>query len=161
MDMIELGQLDQHNFDLGVRDREDCSPEVMMSAYHELLTGEPLTDEYISRFEKTLAGLIGSNAAHVGLLHEMNFAGVEPLDAIMVLREGVVPSDEVMDMIAGIRATFDEAAEKYAEELEGRELVAPSGEQLPSDEERRAAKLILARYIVAAILTDDREENQL
>ncbi len=160
MELIELGQMDQHNFDLDVRSREDCSPEVMMSAYHELLTGEPLTDEYVNRFEKLLSGLIGSNAAHVALLHEMNFAGVEPLDAQAVLKDGFVPSDEVMDMIANIRAQFDEAAEKYAEEMEGRDLVAPVDPN-PSDDQRRAAKLKLARYIVAAILTDDREENEL
>ncbi|AFQ96577.1 hypothetical protein STRATTON_127 [Erwinia phage vB_EamM_Stratton] len=160
MDMIELGQMDQHNFDLDVRSREDCSPEVMMSAYHELLTGEPLTDEYVHRFEKVLAGLIGSNAAHVGLLHEMNFSGVEPLDAAAILKDGAAPGDEVMDMIANIRAQFDEAAEKYAEELEGRDLVAPLDPN-PTDEQRRAAKLTLARYIIAAILTDDREENEL
>lgn len=160
MDMIELGQLPQHDFDLNVRHEKGADANKLLSRYHELLTGEPLDDEFVNRFEKVLAVLITTNAMHVGMLNEMNFAAVEPLDAQKILLDGPVPSDEVMDMIAKIRGEFDEAAEKYAEELSGETLAAPVDPN-PTDEQVRDARLRLARFICAAILTDDREENQL
>ncbi|EJT5727113.1 hypothetical protein N3M33_005013, partial [Escherichia coli] len=106
------------------------------------------------------AQLITSNAERIGMLNEMNFADVEPSDAQKILIDGPVPSDEVQDLLAGIRAGFDEAAEKYAEELADVDLAAPVDPN-PSAEETAAAKLKLARFICAAVLTDDREENQL
>ncbi|MCT7476004.1 hypothetical protein N5V81_13555 [Escherichia coli] len=96
-----------------------------MARYYELLTGQPLDDEHINRFEKLLAQLITSNAERIGMLNEMNFADVEPSDAQKILIDGPVPSDEVQDLLAGIRAGFDEAAEKYAEELADVDLAAP------------------------------------
>ncbi len=160
MDMIELGQLPQHDFDLGVRHEEGADANTLMARYYELLTGQPLDDEHINRFEKLLAQLITSNAERIGMLNEMNFADVEPSDAQKILIDGPVPSDEVQDLLAGIRAGFDEAAEKYAEELTDVDLAAPVDPK-PSAEETAAAKLKLARFICAAVLTDDREENQL
>ncbi|HHS7556240.1 TPA: hypothetical protein ACTPQ1_004530 [Salmonella enterica] len=160
MDMIELGQLPQHNFDLEVRDDREADANTLMARYYELLTGQPLDDEYINRFEKVLSNLITTNAMHVGMLNEMNFADVEPSDAQRILIDGPVPSDEVQDMLATIRNTFDEAAEKYAEELSEITLDAPVDPN-PTDEQVREARMRLARFICAAILTDDREENQL
>ncbi|AWN08890.1 hypothetical protein MLDJOKPK_00048 [Salmonella phage SPAsTU] len=160
MDMIELGQLPQHNFDLEVRHEEKYDANTFMARYYELLTGQPLDDEFINRFEKVLANLITTNAMHVGMLNEMNFATVEPSDAQKILIDGPVPSDEVQDMLATIRNTFDEAAEKYAEELSDITLAAPVDPN-PTDEQVREARMRLARFICAAILTDDREENQL
>ncbi|QVW55088.1 hypothetical protein pEaSNUABM29_00044 [Erwinia phage pEa_SNUABM_29] len=160
MDMIELGQLPQHDFDLRVRDEEGGDANTLLSRYHEMLTGQPLEDEHVNRFEKVLVNLISTNAMHAGMLNEMNFASVEPLDAQKILLDGPIPSDEVQDALATIRNAFDEAAEKFVEELGDLELCAPVDPN-PTDEQRREARLRLARFICAAILSDDREENQL
>jgi len=149
MKLIELQQLAQHDFDLDIRSKSDATDNELYSGYHEIITGEPLDDEHRSRFEKALVGLIGSNAAHVGLLNELNFTSVEPADATMIMDKELIPSEEIQDKIAAIRSVIDECQELYAEQLEGETLVA-TGED---------ARQRLARYVIASILFDDRDDE--
>lgn len=80
-----------------------------------------------------------------------------------MLKESIIPTDEIMDTVAGIRGTFETAVEEYTEQLResGLTLCAPAGEPLPSDEETEEARSRLARYVITSILVDDREENLL
>ena len=150
MDLIELEQLPQHNFDLRVRDQTGVDANGFLSQYYEMITGEKLDDEHISKFEKVLVGLLSSNAARLALLNELAMADVSDIDARAILEQGIVPNDEIMDKLAGIRGVLDECAEEYTEQLGDLALVA----------EGETAKLRLARYVVASVLVDDRESEE-
>ncbi len=98
----------------------------------------------------------------VALLNELNFTGVEPSDAAMILRESIVPNDSILDAIAKLRGDFDTAVEDYAQQLQEANLtlVAPAGEQITDASEDADARYRLSRYVCTSILVDDREEAQ-
>jgi len=160
MEVIDFEQLPQHDFDLRVRDEADKSPQLLMDRYYAMLTGDERQNVSLDDFEKLLSGLIGTNASHVALLHELNFTSVEPLDAQMILSESIIPNDDILDTVAGLRAGFDEAAEAYAEQLRetGKTFVAPVDPN-PTEQETDAAIQRLARYVITSVLVDDREAD--
>lgn len=166
MDVIDFEQLPQHDFDLGVRDTDgdfEARAKALFTKYGALLThGDDSVEFDLGDFEKVLVGLITKRAQERALLNELDFSAVSPNDAAGVLSQSIVPSDEILDALAGIRGTFDTAVEDYAQQLEESEyqLVAPEGEQLPSDEETDCARLKLARYVLTSVLVDEREECQ-
>lgn len=162
MEVIDFEQMPQHDFDLRVRDEANVDPQMLMRRYYTLLTGEDREDVNIGEFEKALVGLIESNVAHVALLNELNFTGVEPSDAAMILRESIVPNDSILDAIAKLRGDFDTAVEDYAQQLQEANLtlVAPAGEQITDASEDADARYRLSRYVCTSILVDDREEAQ-
>lgn len=163
MQVIDFEQMTQHDFDLHVRDEDGADAKMLMVRYYTLLTGVEKEDVSLDDFEKALAGLIGTNVAHVALLNELNFTGVEPTDAAMILKESIVPNEEILDQVAGIRGGFDQAVEEYAQQLQDANLtlVAPTGEQLPNPQQDDDARYRLARYVITSVLVDDREDTQL
>ncbi|QVW28629.1 hypothetical protein pEaSNUABM8_00132 [Erwinia phage pEa_SNUABM_8] len=162
MEVIDFEQLPQHDFDLDVRSEDNADANLLMQRYYALVTGNEKDEVSLGDFEKMLVGLIGSNASHVALLNELNFTTVEPSDAAMVLRESIVPNEEILDKIAALRGPFDEAVEDYTEQLKeaGLTLCAPVDPN-PSIEQEEEARGRLARYVITSVLVDDREETQL
>ncbi|QVW55835.1 hypothetical protein pEaSNUABM9_00254 [Erwinia phage pEa_SNUABM_9] len=162
MEVIDFEQLPQHDFDLNVRSEENADANLLMKRYYALLTGNEKDEVSLDDFEKLLSGLIVSNASNVAMLNELNFTMVEPSDAAMVLREGIVPNEEILDKIAAIRGPFDEAVEDYAMQLREAELTlcAPVDPN-PTAEQEDEARNRLARYVITSVLVDDREEAQL
>lgn len=160
MEVIDFEQLPQHDFDLRVRDEADATPQLLMDRYYAMLTGDDRQNVSLGEFEKVIAGLVATNASHVALLHELNFTAVEPLDAQMILAESIIPNEEILDAVAGIRAGFDEAADAYADQLRetGKTFVAPVDPN-PSAEETDAAINRLARYVITSVLVDDRQTD--
>lgn len=164
---LDFNQLEQHDFDLGVRDLEadyETRCKEFFNRYGQLITGASEDTEYsLDDFEKILSCFITDSLAKQALLVEQNLQMVEPTDAHAVLKESIIPNDEIMDAVAGIRGTFDTAVEDYTEQLResGLTLCAPAGEQLPSEEETEEARSRLARYVITSVLVDDREENVL
>ncbi|ANZ48416.1 hypothetical protein BIZ78_gp159 [Erwinia phage vB_EamM_Caitlin] len=161
MEVIDFEQMPQHDFDLRVRDEANVDPQMLMKRYYTLLTGVEKDEVSIDDFEKALAGLIQSNVSHVALLNELNFTEVEPLDAAMILKESIVPNDDVLDQLAKLRGDFDQAVDDYTQQLleAGITLVAPVDPN-PSTEQENAARYRLARYVATSVLVDDREETQ-
>jgi len=149
MKVIELEQLPQHDFDQGLRDQTDVTGEQFCSTYNEVITGEPLDDEHMSRFEKTLVGALNERAGAVALLHELAFADIDPYNARLILEKSVVPSDEILDKAAAVRASIDELIEDYLPQLAELDVTGDG------DNTRKR----LARYVIASILFDDREEE--
>ncbi|QXO09563.1 hypothetical protein pEaSNUABM11_00139 [Erwinia phage pEa_SNUABM_11] len=148
--VIELEQLPQHDFDQGLRDKTDVTGEDFCSAYNEVITGEPLTDEHMSRFEVTLVGALNERAEARAMLQELAFHDVNPHDARMVLEKEIIPSDEILDKIAALRAKVLELVEDYQPSLEGEQLFNDA----PDAKER------LARFVIASCLLDDRDERE-
>ncbi|QVW56261.1 hypothetical protein pEaSNUABM6_00125 [Erwinia phage pEa_SNUABM_6] len=166
MDVIDFEQLPQHDFDLGVRDMDGSFEEnarALFQKYGELIMGSDQPEITLGDFEKLLVGLITSRTEGRALLNELNFTTVCPADAAGILSQSIVPTDEILDSVAKLRGPFDTAVEDYAQQLAESEyaMVAPEGEQLPSDEETETARLRLARYVITSVLVDDREECQL
>lgn len=162
MEVIDFEQMPQHDFDLRVRDEAGVDAQLLMRRYYTLLTGVEKDEVSIDEFEKVLAGLVESNAMHVALLNELNFTGVEPMDAAMILKESIVPKDEILDQLATLRGGFDQAVEDYAQQLEEADvrLVAPVDEPMPDATKDAEARYRLARYVATSVLVDDREETQ-
>ncbi|ANZ48688.1 hypothetical protein BIZ83_gp165 [Erwinia phage vB_EamM_ChrisDB] len=162
MEVIDFEQLPQHDFDLDVRSEENADANLLMKRYYSLITGSERDEVSLGDFEKVLVGLIETNAAHVALLNELNFTGVEPSDAAMILRDSIVPSDEILDKVAALRGPFDEAVEDYVEQLKEANLTlcAPVDPN-PTVEQEEEARSRLARYVITSVLVDDREETQL
>lgn len=162
MEVFDFEQLPQHDFDLDIRSEEHADAKLLMARYFTLVTGQEKEDVSLDDFEKMLVSLIETNAAHVALINELNFTEVEPVDAAMVLKESIVPTDAVLDAIAHLRGPFDTAVEDYAQQLAetGKTLAAPVDPN-PTDEQVEAARYRLARYVITSILVDDREEAQL
>lgn len=162
MEVIDFEQMPQHDFDLRVRDEANVDAQLLMRRYYTLLTGVEKDEVSIDDFEKALCGLIQSNVMHVALLNELNFTGVEPADAAMILKESVVPNDDILDSLASIRGSFDQAVEDYAQQLHDANLtlVAPADEQLPDAQKDAEARYRLARYVATSVLVDDRDETQ-
>lgn len=149
MKVIELEQLPQHDFDQDLRSKPDVTGEQFCSAYNEVITGEPLDDEHMSRFEKTLVGALNERAGAVALLHELAFSDIDPYNARLILEKSVVPSDEILDKAAVLRAQVDELIEDYLPQLA----------ELDVTGEGERVRQRLARYVIASILFDDREEE--
>lgn len=164
---LDFNQLEQHDFDLGVRDLEadyETRCNEFFKRYGQLITGASEDTEFtLADFEKILSCFITDSLAKQAMLVELNLDSVEPTDAHAVLKESIIPTDEIMDTVAGIRGTFETAVEEYTEQLResGLTLCAPAGEQLPFDAETEEARSRLARYVITSILVDDREENLL
>ncbi|ECV8633869.1 hypothetical protein AAA64_23350 [Salmonella enterica subsp. enterica serovar Dublin] len=164
---LDFNQLEQHDFDLGVRDIDadhETRCKELFNRYGQLITGASDDTEFsLDEFEKVLSCFITDCLAKKALLVELNLDSVEPTDAHAVLKESIIPTDEIMDTVAGIRGTFETAVDEYTEQLResGLTLCAPAGEQLPSDAETEEARSRLARYVITSILVDDREENLL
>lgn len=161
---MELSQVQQHEFDLGIRDSQEGGYEDicrdLFVAYGELINPDEKMnrDEALPEFEKRLAILLTEVAYLRGMLNEMNFSEVDPIDAAALLTNNCIPSDEILDKVAAIRGNFDEAAEDYANELanvEGFTL----GSNVDDDPEKARARL--SRFVIASVLVDDREENEI
>lgn len=161
MDGMDLTQLESHNFDLDIRGTAEANPNGLMSAYHEMLVGEKLDDEHLSRFEKVLVGLIQNDSENAGMLTELGLGDVCAGDLCMLMRDGHIPCDEVQDAIAAMRAPFEELVEKYADQIKDLTLNGPVGEPLPDSDETMKYRLRLATFVVASLLTslpDDPDE---
>lgn len=148
--VIELEQLPQHDFDQRIRDKESPTGEEFCSAYNEVITGEALDDEHMSRFEKNLVGALNERAEARAMLQELAFHDIEPADARLILEKEVVPSDEILDKVAELRAKVVELVEDYLPQLSELELTNGTDN----------AKERLARFVIASCLLDDREEQE-
>lgn len=147
--VIELEQLPQHDFDQGLRHKTDVTGEDFCSVYNEVITGEPLDDEHMSRFEKTLVGALNERAEAQAMLQELAFHDVAPSDARLILEKEIIPTDEILDKIADLRGKLQIIIEDYLPQL--------ADVQLFNDSEN--AKERLARFVIASCLLDDREEQ--
>lgn len=161
MSGMDLTQLESHSFDLNIRDSADANANGMMSAYHEMLTGEKLDDEHMSRFEKTLAGLAQNDAENSAMLTELGLGDVCASDLCMLMREGHIPNDEIQDEVAKLRLAFEELVEKYGEQIRELTFTGPLGEQLPDEEKDTAYRNRLATFVITSLfsaLPDDPED---
>lgn len=153
MSGMDLTQLESHNFDLNIRDTADASPNGMMSAYHEMLIGEKLDDEHVSRFEKMLVGLISNDSENAGMLTELGVGDVCASDLCMLMRDNHIPNDEIQDAVAKMRLQFEELVEKYAEQIKELSMVGPVGEPLPDSAEAESYRNRVATFVIASLFT--------
>lgn len=162
MRQIEIRQLKDHDFDLELADNESVSEGEMLAEYAAFIEESDLErakENPRHCFEKALESLMRQRYEAMGMLIELGVERVSGNDAALILEEGIIPHDPILNLIDEIRGKFEEAVSDYANQLadSGLTFEGPIGEPLPSQGEQGEYNELLARFVVLSILGDQRE----
>ncbi|MGL5397315.1 MAG: hypothetical protein ACRDBQ_18860 [Shewanella sp.] len=152
MDNLDFSQLDGHNFDLGVRESAvEDQWQKLANDYGHLLDDRLGENVTVAEFEAVLVRLINQKIANQCLLTELNLHKVNPVSAKLILDNSVIPNDTVMELLDEARGKVIEATSEYRSQLEDTDLTFEDQEDLDR----------CAKYVVASVLVDDREDEEL